>query len=139
MEKICLKLFSLQKIDKKTFFIKKQPLEGFSKKGVLKKFRKIHLKTPGLESYFNRVSGLRVVTLLKKRLQHRCFQINFMKFLRTPFLQNTSVICLTVSFHKEVLYICSNLLLLEKWTKFTILRSFHFANTFCTLYCKCIL
>ena len=44
-----------------------------------------------------------------------------MKFLRTPFLQNTSVICLTVSFHKEVLYICSNLLLLEKWTKFTIL------------------
>ena len=139
MEKICLKLFSLQKIDKKTFFIKKQPLEGFSKKGVLKKFRKIHLKTHVLESYFNRVSGLRVVTLLKKRLQHRCFQINFMKFLRTPFLQNTSVICLTVSFHKEVLYICSNLLLLEKWTKFTILRSFHFANTFCTLYCKCIL
>ena len=134
-----MKLFSLQKIDKKTFFIKKQPLEGFSKKGVLKKFLKIHLKTHVLESYFNRVSGLRVVTLLKKRLQHRCFQINFMKFLRTPFLQNTSVICLTVSFHKEVLYICSNLLLLEKWTKFTILRSFHFANTFCTLYCKCIL
>ena len=139
MEKICLKLFSLQKIDKNKSFIKRQPPVGFSKKGVLKKFHKTHLKTPMLESYFNRVSGLRVVTLLKKRLQHRCFQINFMKFLRTPFLQNTSVICLTVSFHKEVLYICSNLLLLEKWTKFTILRSFHFANTFCTLYCKCIL
>ena len=111
----------------------------FSKKGFLKKFHKIHLKTPVLESYFNGVSGLKAVTLLKKRLQHRCFQVNFMKFLRTPFLQNTSVICLTVSFHKEVLYICSNLLLLEKWTKLTILLSFHFANTFYTLYCECIL
>ena len=116
-----MKLFSLQKIDKNKSFIKKQPPEGFHKKGVLKKFHKIHLKTPVLESYFNGVSGLKAVTLLKKRLQHRCFQVNFMKFLRTPFLQNTSVICLTVSFHKEVLYICSNLLLLEKWTKFTIL------------------
>ena len=134
-----MKLFSLQKIDKNKSFIKKQPPEGFHKKGVLKKFHKIHLKTPVLESYFNGVSGLKAVTLLKKRLQHRCFQVNFMKFLRTPFLQNTSVICLTVSFHKEVLYICSNLLLLEKWTKLTILLSFHFANTFYTLYCECIL
>ena len=130
MEKICLKLFSLQKIDKNKSFIKKQPPVGFSKKGVFKKFHKIHLKTPMLKSYFNRVSGLRAVTLLKKRFQHRCFQVNFMKFLRTPFLQNTSVICLTVSFHKEVLYICSNLLLLEKWTKLTTLLSFHFDNTF---------
>ena len=139
MEKICFKLFSLHKIDKNKSFIKKLPPEGFSKKGVLKKFHKFHLKTPALEPYFNRVSGLRAVTLLKKRLQHRCFQVNFMKFLRTPFLQNASVICLTVSLHKEVLYICSNLLLLEKWTKFTILLSFHFANTFYTLCCECIL
>ena len=29
-------------------------------------------------------------TLLKKRLWHRCFFVNFAKFLRTPFLQNTS-------------------------------------------------
>ena len=28
--------------------------------------------------------------LLKKRLWHRCFPVNFAKFLRTPFLQNTS-------------------------------------------------
>ena len=32
----------------------------------------------------------RSVTLLKKRLWHRCFPVNFTKFLRTPFLQNTS-------------------------------------------------
>ena len=33
---------------------------------------------------------LRPATLLKKRLWQRCFCINFAKFLRTPFLQNTS-------------------------------------------------
>ena len=29
-------------------------------------------------------------TLLKKRLWHRFFPVNFTKILRTPFLQNTS-------------------------------------------------
>ena len=34
---------------------------------------------------------LKPATLLKKRLWPRCFQtVNFVKFLRTPFLQNTS-------------------------------------------------
>ena len=32
----------------------------------------------------------RPATLLKKRFWHRCFPVNFAKFLRTPFLQNTS-------------------------------------------------
>ena len=27
---------------------------------------------------------LRPATLLKKRLRHRCFPVNFVKFLRTP-------------------------------------------------------
>ena len=30
-------------------------------------------------------SGLRPATLLKKRLRHRCFPVNFVKFLRTHF------------------------------------------------------
>ena len=33
---------------------------------------------------------MRPPTLLKKRLWHRCFTVNFQKFLRTPYLQNTS-------------------------------------------------
>ena len=33
---------------------------------------------------------LRTATLLKKRLWYRCFPVNFAKFPRTPFLQNTS-------------------------------------------------
>ena len=40
--------------------------------------------------FLNKVAGLRFTTLLKKRLWHRCFPMNFAKFLRTPFLQNIS-------------------------------------------------
>ena len=40
--------------------------------------------------FFTRVADLRPATLLKKRLWHRCFPANFVKFLRTPFLQTTS-------------------------------------------------
>ena len=36
---------------------------------------------------------LRPAALLKKRLWQRCFPVNFAKFLRTPFLQNTSGGC----------------------------------------------
>ena len=36
------------------------------------------------------VNQPRSATLLKKRLWRRCFPVNFAKFLRTPFLQNTS-------------------------------------------------
>ena len=38
-------------------------------------------------SVFNKVAGLRAATLLKKRLWHRCFPVNFAKFLRTPFIK----------------------------------------------------
>ena len=35
--------------------------------------------------FFNKVAGQRPATLLKKRLLHRCFPVNFVKILRTPF------------------------------------------------------
>ena len=44
-------------------------------------------------SFFNKVAGLRPATLLKKRLWHRCFPVNFAKFLRNLFSQNTSSGC----------------------------------------------
>ena len=34
----------------------------------------------------NKVTDLRLPTLLKKRLWRRCFPVNFAKFLRTSFL-----------------------------------------------------
>ena len=40
--------------------------------------------------FFNKVAGLRPSTLLKKRFWHGCFSVIFAKFLRTPFLQNSS-------------------------------------------------
>ena len=53
----------------------------FCKKGVLKKFAKFTGKHLCQSLLFNNPA-----TLLKKRLLHRCFPVNFTKFLRTPFL-----------------------------------------------------
>ena len=39
------------------------------------------------ETPFNKVVGLRCSILLKKSLWHRCFPVDFAKFLRAPFLQ----------------------------------------------------
>ena len=38
-----------------------------------------------LRLFFNKAAGLSAATLLKKRLWHRCFPVNFAKFIRTPF------------------------------------------------------
>ena len=58
--------------------------EVFCKKGFLKNFAKFtgkHLH----QSLFFKVAGLRPATLLKKRLWHMCFLVNFAKFLRITF------------------------------------------------------
>ena len=62
--------------------------QGYS--GVLRNFAKFVGNHLCQSLFFNKVAGLRATTLLKKRLWHRCFPVNFTKFLRTPFLQNTS-------------------------------------------------
>ena len=56
------------------------------KKGVLKNFAKFTGNDLCQSLFFNKVAA---TTLLKKRLWQVCFPVNFMKFLRTPFLQNT--------------------------------------------------
>ena len=67
-----------------TMFLQKQPPEGCSiEKGVLKNFAKF------TEKHLWQSLFLQVATLLKKRLWHRCFPVNFSKFLehlfyRTP-------------------------------------------------------
>ena len=55
-------------------------------KGVLRKFTKFIGKHLYQSFFYNKVAGLRRATLLKKILWHRCFPVNFGKFLRTPFL-----------------------------------------------------
>ena len=68
------------------------------KKGVPKNFANFTGKNQFQSLFFNKVARLmpatllkkrlwlRPATLLKKRLLHRCFPVNFAKFLRTPFL-----------------------------------------------------
>ena len=60
------------------------------KKDVLTNFTKFTGKHLCQCLFFNKVAGLRPATLLKKRLWHRCFSVNFVKFLRKPFSQNIS-------------------------------------------------
>ena len=67
-----------------SWWVQKQPLAVFYKKGVIKKLEKFTVQ----ESFFNKVADLRLETILKKRLRY--FLVNFAKSLGTPFLQNTS-------------------------------------------------
>ena len=55
------------------------------KKVFLKKFKKFKEEHLCQSLFLNKVADLRPVTLLKKRLWHRYFSVNFAKFLRTPF------------------------------------------------------
>ena len=77
-------------------------------KKVFLKFVKIHSKTP--------VPGS--ATLLKKRLWHRCFPVNFVKFLRTPVFIDTSggCFCVKTCSSSDLLY---KKIELENFTKFT--------------------
>ena len=56
----------------------------FSEKGVLRNFTKFTRKHLSQSLFFNKVIGLRPAK--KKRLWDRYFPVNFLKFLRTPFL-----------------------------------------------------
>ena len=60
--------------------------------GVIKKVEKFTGKYLCQSLFFNNAvrPGLRPATLLKKKLRHRCFPVKSAKFLRTPFLYNTS-------------------------------------------------
>ena len=56
------------------------------RKRVLKNFAKLTGKHLCQSLFLNKVTGLSSGTLLKKSLWHRCFPVNFVTFLRVPFL-----------------------------------------------------
>ena len=68
------------------FTSQKQPPGCSIKIGVLKNFAKFTGKHLCQSLFFNKVTGLRPSTLLKKRLCHRCFPVNFAKFFKTTLL-----------------------------------------------------
>ena len=41
-----------------------------------------------LESFFNKVAGLRAFSFIKKKFQRSCFPVKFAKFLRKPTFKN---------------------------------------------------
>ena len=90
VEKIAGIDFSLANLANKSRLVQKQPPEAFCKKSVLKNYTNLSGKHLCQSLFFNKVSGLRSVTLLKKRLRHRRFPVNFAKILRAMFLENTS-------------------------------------------------
>ena len=61
--------------------------EVFCKKGVLRNFAKLAGKHLCQSLFFNKVAGLSFATLLKERLWHWFFPVNFAKVVRTPFLK----------------------------------------------------
>ena len=73
------------------------------RKGTLRNFAKL------IGKHLCRISFL--LTLLKKKLWHRCFPVSFAKFLRTPYLRNTSGRLLLVLERKIIILVaevCSN-------------------------------
>ena len=77
-------------------------------KVVFRNFAKFTGKHLCKSLFFNKVAGLKSATLLKKNLWHRCFPVNFTKFLRTPFLQNTSERLLLYIYFSKNWYYFSN-------------------------------
>ena len=89
-------------------YMQKQPTEVFYKKGFLKNSSNSQESTC-VRVFFNNVIGLRPTTLLKMRLWHRCFPVNFTKFLRTPFF--TKHLQTAVSAYIEVKHFHFNIFL----------------------------
>ena len=67
-------------------FFRSRHLQMLDKIGVLKNFCKSHRKHLLQSLCLNKFAGLYAGTLLRKRFWFKCFQVNFVKFLRRPIL-----------------------------------------------------
>ena len=85
IEKICKFNFFCPQIQTSFFTSEAVAWRCSVKKYVLENFAILTGKYLCQSLYFNNVAGLNPATLLKKRLLHRCFPVNFAKFLRTTF------------------------------------------------------
>ena len=65
----------------------RQASEMFSKTDDTKNFAKFTGERLCWSLFFNKVADFQPATLFKKKLQHRCYPVNFAKFLRTSFLK----------------------------------------------------
>ena len=111
LKKVHFLLFSFYWVSPMSRIRRSRP-EVSCKKGGLKNFTKFTRKHLCHSLFFNKVAGLRQVTLLKKRLWHWCFTVNFAKFLRTPF----SIVVLEDS--SSLWTAASSMVSLKIWLKF---------------------
>ena len=71
--------------DKKLNWHSRSSHQRCSIKNVLRKFTKFTGKHLYQSLFFNKVADLRLATLLKRRIWHSCFPVNFAKFLKNTF------------------------------------------------------
>ena len=84
----------LQSSVKETWTYRSIRSNVFCKEGILQN----SLETGVLKSHFNKVAGLQLY--FKRRLQHRCFPVSIVYFLRTPILKSISERLLQMSLNK---------------------------------------
>ena len=70
------------------FYILSKPGRPALKRHII--CRSSHRRCSVKIGVYRNLIGPRPATLLTKRLWHRCFPVNFAKFLRKPFIQNSS-------------------------------------------------
>ena len=123
-------------------FVKKQPPEIFFREIVLKRCPQIHGKTPVLESHFLKIFRHEACNFIKKETPKKLFFCEFCEVFKNTFFTEhfltTSLCNSSCSFilQRIFLYICPNLLLLEKSTKIHNFAVFSFCKyIFYTLYC----
>ena len=80
------------------------------RKCVLRNFAKFAGKYMCQSLFFNKVAVFRVATFFKKRLWHRCFPVNFVRFLRAPFLHpraTASTVNHAISLKQTYFFFCT--------------------------------
>ena len=87
---LCFLIITLSTTEQKqpfllNFFFRSSLLQMFFKIDVLKNSQYSQENTCVGVSFLIKLLASRPATLLKKRLQHRCFPVNIENFLRTPF------------------------------------------------------
>ena len=99
--------------------------EMFCKKGVLRNFTKF-IGKPLSQILLLTKLQVQACNFIKKRLWHRCFPMNFVKFLRTPFL--TEHIRWLASFYKETVMLENDILHTIVWYSSSTSSPGHFTS-----------
>ena len=86
--------------------------------GVLKNFAIFTEKKIYVGVFFYKVASLQNCIVIKKWLLHRCFCVNFEKFLRAPILKNIH----------EWLLLSTDYFIIYWFIQFTTVHAFHFCK-----------